>query len=53
MRLIGPGMSKFLPVTMVCMALAAAAATGLPPFGLFFSEMTVLNGGFACRPCRH
>ncbi len=29
------------------MGLAAAAAIGLPPFGLFFSEMTVLNGGFA------
>ena len=27
--------------------LAAVAATGLPPFGLFFSEMTILNGGFA------
>jgi hydrogenase-4 component F len=47
MRLIGGGISKVLPLTMVCMALAAAAATGLPPFGLFFSEMTVLNGGFA------
>ena len=22
------------------------AATGLPPFGLFYSEMTLLNGGF-------
>ena len=29
------------------MGLAAAAATGLPPFGLFFSELTVLSGGFA------
>lgn len=50
-RLIGPGLAKMLPVTMVCMALAAAAATGLPPFGLFFSELTVLAGGFAAgRP---
>ena len=47
MRLIGPGMAKMLPATVVCMGLAAVAATGLPPFGLFFSEMTVLNGGFA------
>ena len=47
MRLIGLGMAKVLPVTAVCMGLAAVAATGLPPFGLFFSEMTVLNGGFA------
>jgi hydrogenase-4 component F len=29
------------------MGLAAASATGLPPFGLFFSEFTVLSGGFA------
>ncbi len=46
-RFIGGGMAKLLPVTVVCMALAGVAATGLPPFGLFFSEMTVLNGGFA------
>jgi formate hydrogenlyase subunit 3/multisubunit Na+/H+ antiporter MnhD subunit len=47
MRLIGPGMVKVLPVTALCMGLAAVAATGLPPFGLFFSELTILNGGFA------
>jgi hydrogenase-4 component F len=47
LRVIGPGIAKTLPVTAVCMGLAAAAAIGLPPFGLFFSEMTVLNGGFA------
>jgi hydrogenase-4 component F len=47
MRLIGPGMIKILPLTVVCMGLAAVAATGLPPFGLFFSEMTILNGGYA------
>jgi hydrogenase-4 component F len=47
MRLIGLGMFKLLPLTALCMALAAASATGLPPFGLFFSEMTILNGGFA------
>jgi hydrogenase-4 component F len=46
-RLIGPGLAALLPATMVCMALAATAATGLPPFGLFFSELTVLAGGFA------
>jgi hydrogenase-4 component F len=46
MRLIGPGMATMLPLTVVCMGLAAVAATGLPPFGLFFSEMTVLNGTF-------
>jgi len=47
MRLIGPGMATMLPLTVVCMGFAAVAATGLPPFGLFFSEMTVLNGCFA------
>src|SRR5438445_12446101 len=47
MRMIGPGIASILPLTMVCIGLAAAAAIGLPPFGLFFSEMTVLNGGFA------
>jgi hydrogenase-4 component F len=47
MRLMGPGLASALPVTFVCMALAAFAAMGLPPFGLFFSEMTVLSGGFA------
>jgi hydrogenase-4 component F len=46
MRSIGPGLASVLPLTVVCMALAALAATGLPPFGLFFSEMTVLNGTF-------
>jgi hydrogenase-4 component F len=46
MRLIGPGMVQMLPLTVVCMGLAGVAATGLPPFGLFFSELTVLNGGF-------
>jgi hydrogenase-4 component F len=33
------------------MGLAAVAAVGLPPFGLFFSEMTILNGGFASGHC--
>ena len=47
MRLIGPGLVQMLPATVICMGLAAAAAIGLPPFGLFFSEMTVLTGGFA------
>lgn len=47
MRLIGPGLASVLPLTVVCMGLAAVAATGLPPFGLFLSEMTVLSGGFA------
>jgi hydrogenase-4 component F len=47
MRLIGPGLAKVIPYTVVCMALAATAAIGLPPFGLFFSEMAMVYGGFA------
>src|SRR5208283_5905343 len=35
LRLIGPGMVKALPLTALCLGLAGAAATGLPPFGLF------------------
>ena len=49
LRLIGPGVFKVLPVTGLCMGLAAAAATGLPPFGLFYSEMMVISGGFAAN----
>ena len=44
---IGPGLAKVLPLTALCLGVAGAAAAGLPPFGLFFSELTVLSGGFA------
>jgi hydrogenase-4 component F len=47
LRLIGPGVVKALPATGLCFALAAVAATGLPPFGLFLSELLVISGGFA------
>jgi len=47
LRVIGPGVVKVLPVTVLLMGLAAVAATGLPPFGLFYSEFTVISGGFA------
>jgi hydrogenase-4 component F len=47
LRVIGPGVVKALPVTVLLMGLAAVAAMGLPPFGLFYSELTVLGGGFA------
>jgi hydrogenase-4 component F len=46
-RLIGPGVVKTLPVTVLLMGLAAMAAIGLPPFGLFFSELIVISGGIA------
>ena len=46
-RVIGPGVVQVLPVTVLFMGLATVAAMGLPPFGLFYSELTVLSGGFA------
>jgi len=46
-RVIGPGLMKRLPPTALLMALAAIAAIGLPPFGMFFSELTVISGGMA------
>jgi len=46
-RRIGPGVVKVLPVTVLLMGLAALAALGLPPFGLFLSELTVISGGVA------
>ena len=47
LRVIGPGVSRVLPGTALLMGLAAMSALGLPPFGLFYSELTVLSGGFA------
>jgi hydrogenase-4 component F len=47
LRLIGPGVAKALPGTVLLMGFAAVAAMGLPPFGLFYSELTVIGGGFA------
>ena len=46
LRIIGPGVVKALPVTVLLMSLAAVSAMGLPPFGLFLSELTVIGGGF-------
>jgi hydrogenase-4 component F len=46
LRAIGPGVIKILPVTFLTMALAATAAVGLPPFGLFYTELSVIGGGF-------
>jgi len=41
--------AKVLPVTALLMGLAALAAIGLPPFGLFLSELTVISGGLAAH----
>ncbi|MBI5394561.1 MAG: hydrogenase 4 subunit F [Verrucomicrobia bacterium] len=43
---IGGGLVRTMPATALLLGLAAAAVSGLPPFGLFVSELTVLVGGF-------
>src|SRR5262245_9148113 len=45
-RAIGSGLVRTMPATAVCLGLAAVAVSGLPPFGLFVSELTVIMGGF-------
>jgi len=48
-RRIGSGLLKRMPMTALWLALAAIAVTGLPPFGLFVSELTVIIGGFTSQ----
>jgi hydrogenase-4 component F len=45
-RRIGSGLVGVMPATSLLLALAAVAVCGLPPFGLFFSELMVITGGF-------
>jgi hydrogenase-4 component F len=45
-RRIGSGLARTMPATALLLGLAAVAVCGLPPFGLFVSELTVLAGGF-------
>jgi hydrogenase-4 component F len=44
---IGPGTLGRTPVASALFLLAAMILTGSPPFGLFFSEMTILRAGFS------
>lgn len=48
-RRIGPGLVHTMPVTSLFLGLAAVAVSGLPPFGLFVSELTVISGGFTSQ----
>jgi hydrogenase-4 component F len=48
-RRIGSGLARSMPATALLLSLAAVAVCGLPPFGLFVSELTVLAGGFASQ----
>lgn len=43
---IGDGTFSRAPLTSALLVLAALMITGSPPFGLFFSEMTILRAGF-------
>jgi hydrogenase-4 component F len=44
---IGSGTFSRAPIASALLVLAALMITGSPPFGLFFSEMTILKAGFA------
>jgi hydrogenase-4 component F len=44
---VGPGTLARTPVASALFLLAAVIMTGSPPFGLFFSELTILRAGFA------
>jgi len=43
---IGGGTLSRAPIASALLVLAAVIITGSPPFGLFFSEMTILRAGF-------
>jgi hydrogenase-4 component F len=43
---IGTGTFTRAPITSALFVLAAVIVTGSPPFGMFFSEMTILQAGF-------
>jgi hydrogenase-4 component F len=48
-RRIGSGLAGAMPATALLLGLAAVAVCGLPPFGLFVSELTVIAGGFTSQ----
>jgi hydrogenase-4 component F len=48
-RRIGSGLVHTMPATALLLGLAAVAVCGLPPFGLFVSELTVIAGGFTSQ----
>jgi hydrogenase-4 component F len=48
-RRIGGGVARTLPVTALVLGAAAVAVSGLPPFGLFVSELIIVSGGFTSQ----
>jgi NADH-quinone oxidoreductase subunit L len=49
MYAIGKGGGRTLKIPMICMTLAAAALSGIPPFSGFFSKEAIM-GALAARP---
>jgi hydrogenase-4 component F len=45
-RRLGGGLGRTMPVTALVLGVAAVAVSGLPPFGLFVSELTIVAGAF-------
>ncbi|ACB75745.1 proton-conducting transporter membrane subunit [Opitutus terrae] len=48
-RRLGGGLGRNMPVTAVVLGVGAVAVCGLPPFGLFVSELTIIAGGFGAQ----
>src|ERR1019366_97560 len=46
-RRLGGGLAHIMPATALALGVAAVAVSGLPPFGLFVSELTILARRFA------
>lgn len=44
------GASKVVPVTATLLVIGVLAATGLPPFGLFLTELYIFSRGIAVSP---
>ncbi|MBI5384862.1 MAG: hydrogenase 4 subunit F [Verrucomicrobia bacterium] len=44
-RRLGGGLGRTMPATALVLGVAAVAVSGLPPFGLFVSELTIVAGG--------
>jgi hydrogenase-4 component F len=40
------GAARILPITSIMLFIGLFAATGFPPFGIFFSELSILSAGF-------
>jgi hydrogenase-4 component F len=48
-RRLGSGLTRSMPVTALVLFVAAAAVSGLPPFGMFVSELTIIAGALTSQ----